>query len=230
MAFAFVYKGGTVRRRSFSFAKREIAMEYKTVKAAASAVFVEKRSRFIADAARVATREDAERFVADIKSKYPDARHHVFAWLLSDGDRRCSDDGEPQGTGGQPVLSILERRGLADTAMVVTRYFGGVLLGAPGLFRAYSAAANMALDSAGISTIKTGIIMKASVDYNLVARVEQLVSRLGGNVTERAFTDKASFTVVFTNGAQKAFADGITELSAGVSCADEVGTGSFEEG
>lgn len=204
-------------------------MEYKTVRAPTSAVFLEKRSKFIADAARAGDRKAAELFVAAVKARYPDARHHVFAWLLSDGERRFSDDGEPQGTGGQPVLGILERHGLADTVVVVTRYFGGVLLGAPGLFRAYSTAASTTLDNAEIVTVKSGVIMKTTVNYNIAACVEQLSCKLGGSVTGREYTNKASFTVAFTNGAEKAFSAGIEELSAGTSHAEVAGTGRFEE-
>ena len=107
--------------------------EYRTAAGFAEGEFTEKKSRFIGQIAPVSTEEDAAAFIAEIRARHREARHNVFAWALRDGKKRASDDGEPQGTGGVPVLGALEGSGLVDVCVVVTRYFGGVLLGVGGL-------------------------------------------------------------------------------------------------
>lgn len=124
----------------------------KTVGKAASAEIVEKKSVFIGYAAPVSSESEARDFVASIKKKHADARHNVSAYVLSGGIMHSSDDGEPSGTAGVPVLEVIKKSGVANTAVVVTRYFGGILLGAGGLARAYSAAAKAAIDAAGVVT------------------------------------------------------------------------------
>ena len=123
-------------------------MSYITIPFPADAEFIERRSRFIGHAAPAATEEEALRFVAAIKAQYADATHNVWAYHLQQGRERYADDGEPQGTAGPPVLDVLKKSGVVDVAVVVTRYFGGVLLGAGGLVRAYSHAAHLALEAA----------------------------------------------------------------------------------
>lgn len=118
-----------------------------------TAAITVKRSRFIANIAPAADEGEAKRFIADTSKRYSDARHNVFAYILPDGLRRCSDDGEPSGTAGPPVLAVLAGRGLRGCAAVVTRYFGGVLLGEGGLVRAYSDAVRQALESAGTARL-----------------------------------------------------------------------------
>lgn len=123
--------------------------ELITVAREADAEFTEKRSVFIGHVRSVASAEEAESYIASVKKKYADARHNVWAYLLRSGAMRYSDDGEPQGTGGIPVLEVLKKSGIADAVIVVTRYFGGILLGAGGLSRAYSKAAVMVIEEAG---------------------------------------------------------------------------------
>ena len=113
-------------------------MGYSTIKESASAEFVEKKSRFIGYIAPVKTAEDAAAFIAEIKRKHWDATHNVSAYLLKNGQKKYSDDGEPQGTAGMPMLDVLEKENLTDVCVVGTRYFGGILLGGGGLVRAYS--------------------------------------------------------------------------------------------
>ena len=121
-------------------------MQYRTIRAAASAEFVEKRSRFIGYISPVTTQQDAIAFIDSIKSKHWDATHNVPAYIIRDGNIcRFSDDGEPQGTAGMPILEVLRHENLTDCVCVVTRYFGGILLGAGGLCRAYTKAAKDAL-------------------------------------------------------------------------------------
>ena len=122
----------------------------KTVGKAASAELVEKKSVFIGYAAPVSSEAEAREFVASIKKKHADARHNVSAYIVSGGIMHSSDDGEPSGTAGVPVLEVIKKSGVINTVVVVTRYFGGILLGAGGLVRAYSAAAKAAIDAAGV--------------------------------------------------------------------------------
>ena len=126
--------------------------QIRTVGKAASAEIVEKKSVFIGYAAPVSSEAEAREFVASIKKKHADARHNVSAYIVSGGIMHSSDDGEPSGTAGVPVLEVIKKSGVINTVVVVTRYFGGILLGAGGLVRAYSAAAKAAIDAAGVVT------------------------------------------------------------------------------
>lgn len=123
---------------------------YDTIPAPAQAEVIEKRSRFLAYAYPVSTMEEITEHQAKLRKLHYDARHQVFAYRLRSGAERCSDDGEPQGSSGLPTLNVLQRRDLCDVLVIVVRYFGGVLLGTGGLSRAYSAAAGLALDAAGV--------------------------------------------------------------------------------
>ena len=128
--------------------------EYKTIGARASDEFVEKKSRFIGHICPVTMQQEALDFIQSLKTKYWDATHNVYAYVLRDGQiRRYSDDGEPQGTAGIPTLDVLLKEGLTDCCVVVTRYFGGTLLGAGGLVRAYSHACKLAVDAGGVVTM-----------------------------------------------------------------------------
>lgn len=144
--------------------------EYKTLRAPASDEFTEKRSRFIGYAQPVSTQVEAAAFIERIKKQHHDATHNVFAYLLREGQlERYSDDGEPQGTAGIPVLDVLRKQGVTNCAVVVTRYFGGILLGAGGLVRAYSHAAAIALGKAGIVTMAHCAILDIACDYSFMA-------------------------------------------------------------
>lgn len=123
---------------------------YDTISAPAQAEVIEKRSRFLAYAYPVSTVEAITAHQAELRKLHYDARHLVFAYRLRSGEERCSDDGEPQGSSGLPTLNVLQRRNLNDVLVIVARYFGGVLLGTGGLSRAYSTAAGLALDAAGV--------------------------------------------------------------------------------
>ncbi len=143
----------------------------------ASAELVEKKSVFIGYASPVESEQEALDFIARIKKKHSDARHNVFAYMLKDGAlARYSDDGEPQGTAGIPVLDIIKKGGFCDAAIVVTRYFGGILLGAGGLVRAYSAAAKMAVDAAEIVTYDTFKELDVACSYPDHGKLTTLIS------------------------------------------------------
>lgn len=165
-------------------------ISYQTVSREASDEFVERRSRFIGHAKPVQTEEEAVAFINEMKSKYWDANHNVYAYCLREGQiKRYSDDGEPQGTAGIPVLDVLLKSNVTDTVVVVTRYFGGILLGAGGLVRAYSHGASIALQAAQVITMKTCLLMELVCDYNQYGRLSSLVPECGGVVDDAAFTD-----------------------------------------
>ncbi|MBQ3064825.1 MAG: YigZ family protein [Clostridia bacterium] len=139
---------------------------YITLEREASASFVEKKSEFIGYAAPCKTEEDALAFIARIRKKHADARHNVYAYMLKENNiARFTDDGEPQGTAGLPVLDIIRKTGFTDACIVVTRYFGGVLLGTGGLVRAYSHAAKLAAEEAHIITYERFAVCDIICDY-----------------------------------------------------------------
>ncbi len=144
---------------------------YFTLEKEGFATLTEKRSEFLAYAKPVTTEAEAMAFVEQIRKKYPDARHTVFAYLLSSGGMRYSDDGEPQGSAGMPVLDIIRKGGFTDAVITVTRYFGGILLGTGGLVRAYSGAAKLAVAEAGVVELIPYDLVRFSVDYSLYQRV-----------------------------------------------------------
>ena len=165
-------------------------MEYKTIRLREEAEFIERRSRFIGHACPVKTEEEAVAFINEMKAKYWDASHNVYAYCLREGQiKRYSDDGEPQGTAGIPVLDVLQKSGVTDLVVVVTRYFGGVLLGAGGLVRAYSHGAKIALDAGRIITMALCQTAELVCDYNQYGRLLSLIPEAGGVVTDTQFTD-----------------------------------------
>ena len=165
--------------------------EYKTVEKEASDFFIEKKSKFIGYAKPVKTQEDAFEFISKIKSKHWDATHNVYAYVLRDNNiQRYSDDGEPSGTAGVPVLDVMLKESLVDVCVVATRYFGGTLLGAGGLVRAYSHTSKIAIEAAGIITMAQCSIMSAEVDYSFYDRFNILLSDFSAVILNTSFSDK----------------------------------------
>lgn len=159
-----------------------MADAYLTLAKSGEAEYDEKRSRFLGFASPVSTEAEATDFVSTIRSAYPDARHCVYAYTVSSSgtfSQRYSDDGEPQGTGGMPVLDVLRKKGVTDAVICVVRYFGGILLGAPGLVRAYSAAASAAVADAGLVRMTPLVPLTVRVSYTLWGKVENLAQRTG---------------------------------------------------
>ena len=150
--------------------------------------YVERRSRFLAHARPVTTEEEALAFLEQIRSKYWDASHNVYAYSLREGQiRRFSDDGEPQGTSGMPTLEVLTKSGITDAIIVVTRYFGGVLLGAGGLVRAYSHAARMAVAAAEVLTMRPCTVGELRCDYTQYGKLAALLPAMEGVVEDTIF-------------------------------------------
>lgn len=147
-----------------------------------TAEYEEKRSRFIGEIFPASDEETARAHIAGVKKKYPDARHHCWAWVLPDGTFRWSDDGEPGGTAGAPMADILRGAGVFGVVCVVTRYFGGTLLGSGGLVRAYSKAASMALSAAGTEPDPEKTVLEISCRWESLDRVHRLVREYGGTL------------------------------------------------
>ena len=149
---------------------------YKTIKDNSEATHIVERSKFISHARRVESREQAEEFIAEIKKKYWDARHNVYAYALKNGETRCSDDGEPSGTSGMPTLDVILKQGFSDVCIVTTRYFGGILLGTGGLVRAYSKAAALALEESGSAEITECAVCSLTSSYSLLEPLKRFFS------------------------------------------------------
>ena len=198
--------------------------EYKTVRKNAQDQFVEKRSRFIGYACPVQTEQEALDFITSKKSEHWDASHNVYAYILRDGTMRFSDDGEPQGTAGQPILNVLEREGVQDVLCVVTRYFGGILLGAGGLCRAYTKAAKDALDDAGISELRPWSVLHLACPYALFERVKLELEKHSGLLRDTDYSAEIAMTVLLPEPEEAAFAAALRELSAGSLCPERTGT------
>ena len=177
---------------------------YITIHHYAAFEYEDRKSVFIGEAMPVSTEEDALRFIDTVKKKYPDARHHVYAYVLRDNSiMRFTDDGEPQGTAGMPVLDIIRKNGLTDTAIVVTRYFGGTLLGTGGLVRAYSAAALGAIENAEIITYDVYVTFSIETTYSDYQKFAPIFQEMGYRSTDVRYTDK----VLLTGSIRKSMAD-----------------------
>ena len=190
----------------------------------AESEFTEKRSRFITHLYKVETEAEARARIEEMKKKYYDARHNCWAYILHSGQKRYSDDGEPQGTAGQPILNVLEREGVQDVLCVVTRYFGGILLGAGGLCRAYTKAAKDALDDAGISELRPWSVLRLDCPYALFERVKLELEKRGGLLRDTDYGAEIAMTVLLPEPEEAAFAAALRELSAGSLCPERTGT------
>jgi uncharacterized YigZ family protein len=191
-------------------------MDYNTTSMPSRIEYVEKRSKFIASSAPVNGEDEAVDFIAHIKTEFYDARHNVFAYIIKDGAERFSDDGEPQGSAGMPTLEVLRRRGIVNAVVVITRYFGGILLGAPGLLRAYSHAATLAIEASGLVVMRHCDIVRFSCGYDFYSRAELLVKSFDGKIVNRDFAVEIMFEVEFPKDKTSDFIKALTEISAGL--------------
>lgn len=189
--------------------------EYVTIYAPAEDEFVERKSRFIGAIAPVQTEEEAQAWIAQVRQQHRDATHNTYAYILRNGIKRYSDDGEPQGTAGVPMLDCIEKEGLVDVAVVVTRYFGGILLGAGGLTRAYSKSARDALAAAGVAAMGRWTAARCTCPYPLLERVKLEVQAVGGTVDAVDYGAEAALTLSLPEDAPRRLQDRLTELSAG---------------
>lgn len=190
---------------------------YKIVYRGGRGEITEKKSRFIADIKPVKTEEEALAWVEEIRRKYWDARHHCYAYILGDRGQtaRCSDDGEPSQTAGKPMMDVLTGEGLHDVCAVVTRYFGGTLLGTGGLVRAYSGALKEGLKDCAVVEKKLGVRLEVTTDYNGVGKLQYLAAQAGIDTLDTQYTDKAVFTFLVPIAAEGKFTADLTEGTNG---------------
>lgn len=186
--------------------------------------YIEKKSRFLGLIVPVTTEAEARAQLDAVKKREYDARHNCWAYILHSGQKRYSDDGEPQGTAGQPILNVLEREGVQDVLCVVTRYFGGILLGAGGLCRAYTKAAKDALDDAGISELRPWSVLQLDCPYALFERVKLELEKRGGTVISSEYGAQIALTAALPEPGETVFAKALQELSAGSLVPEKTGT------
>lgn len=190
--------------------------DYRTISGRSVAEYEEKHSRFIATAAFADTEEKALAVLNEVRAANRTARHNVYAYVLRQDNRlRYSDDGEPAKTAGTPVLETIQHAGLSDVIVVVTRYFGGILLGTGGLVRAYTTAAKSALEAAKIVQVKVCVRGELTVDYSFYERANLLISQSGAVQEEPQFTDKVKLIFTIPDGGQQALAKQLEELTRG---------------
>ena len=180
-----------------------------------------KKSVFIADVAPVTSGEEATDFLRKIKKEFPDARHHVYAYRTGDEvvEQRYSDDGEPSGTAGMPVLDVILRQDLSDVIIVVTRYFGGILLGTGGLTRAYSTSASMGVSEAKVCTMEMLELFHVKVDYSLADRLRYAAEKQGYVLGDMIYEDRPILPVACKKeekGSLLKFLDDVTSARAEV--------------
>ncbi len=190
--------------------------EYITLTERAEAENSVKHSMFIAVAIPAETESEALALIAEQKNLHPTANHHVYAYRLREGNRvRYSDDGEPAKTAGLPVLSMLEGRGIVDAAVVVTRYFGGTLLGTGGLVRAYGDSARLAIEMAGIRQCVLCSKLKITVEYSMYEKMCHTIAAQGGTVTDCIYDDKTTLTVTIPTTEEQGLQSEILRVANG---------------
>lgn len=178
---------------------------YKTVYSGGSGEIVEKKSRFIADVFPVTSEEEALERLEETRKRYWDARHHCWAYVIGRNlaAERMSDDGEPAGTAGKPILEVIRGRGITDVLIVVTRYFGGTLLGTGGLVRAYTASAAEGLRHSEIITRFHGFKLKITSDYTALGKIQYLLAQRKISILESVYTDKVETTALIPDEEEK---------------------------
>jgi uncharacterized YigZ family protein len=177
--------------------------------------FIEKKSRFIGRLWPVETEEAALEKIQEMKKQHYDATHNCWAYIIKDGAVRFSDDGEPGGTAGMPMIQVLQREGLHNIVCVVTRYFGGILLGAGGLVRAYTKGAKIAVDAAGKSMKRVWSVLYVPCPYTFYERVKLEVAAFGGIIRDTQFGAEVELEILVAREQTQAFLEKITDMSAG---------------
>lgn len=198
---------------------------FKTVRGPGEATQIIERSRFIAHVMPVETKEEADEFLAAVRRRYKDATHNVPAFVIGDKFQIQwgSDDGEPQGTSGAPMVQMMVKEGITNVAVVVTRYFGGIKLGTGGLVRAYTGAARLGLEAAGICSVIEVVRMQADIDYTHIAKVQNLAApelpeEEGSGafaILGTGYTDKVRLDIAMLPGDREAVVSGLTNVTSG---------------
>ena len=189
--------------------------EYYIPAGPGEAEFVEKRSSFLGHVRMVETEEDAKAFVQAVKKEHYDARHNCWCYSIKDGPTRYSDDGEPQGTAGVPMLEVFQRQNITNFVCVVTRYFGGILLGAGGLLRAYTKSAKDALDAAGVSVVRRWVELGIPCSYSQFERLRLETEAFDGIITEIEYGADVTIMALIPEERSEAFAARIYDMTGG---------------
>ena len=189
--------------------------EYLIPSGAGEAELTEKRSRFLGHVRPVETEDEARAFIAEMKKKYYDARHNCWCYLIRGGPERYSDDGEPQGSAGIPMLEVFRREGVTNAVCVVTRYFGGVLLGTGGLLRAYTQSAKDALDAAGLSVVRRWLEASVPCPYAMLERIKIETAAFGGSVDGLDYGAEVTLRVLLPEERAEDYCARIYDLGAG---------------
>ena len=189
--------------------------DYLVPRGVGQAEYIEKKSRFLGGVYPVTSEQEAKEILERVRKQHYDARHNCWCYILKSGQKRYSDDGEPQGTAGQPMLNVFEREGVVDVLCIVTRYFGGILLGAGGLCRAYTKAAKDALDAAGISKMQPWLRQQITVSYALFERAKLLIAAQEGTVEDAQYRAEILMTYRIPEGADERLRTALREASSG---------------
>ncbi len=200
---------------------------YLTLKAIGTSEIVISKSRFIANCKRVETEEEAIDFILSIKKEHHTATHNCSAYLIGEHDQiqKANDDGEPSGTAGVPILEVLKKQHLQDTVVVITRYFGGIKLGAGGLVRAYGKATTAGIDASGVVERRLHHLMKVVVDYGWLGKLENVIRNSSYILKEINYADHVEFLVFVEKEEESAFTEWLTELTNGqaiITCDDKL--------
>ncbi|MBQ3928494.1 MAG: YigZ family protein [Clostridia bacterium] len=197
---------------------------YQTIEKESSDEFVEQRSKFIGYVKPVAAEQEAIDFINEKRQIHWDATHNVYAYVLRDGQiKRFSDDGEPHGTAGMPVLDVILKSDVTDVAVVVTRYFGGILLGAGGLVRAYTKGAKIALEAGGIVTMEHCCQAVLRCDYNQYGKISGLIPANGGVIDNTEFSDMVDIEYHITQNRLAVFEKQLADATCGSVCTEVIG-------
>ena len=190
--------------------------QYNTIYEGGEGEIIEKKSRFIATVRLVKTEEEALSFIEEMRKKYWNATHNCYAYVIGERKEtmRCSDDGEPSGTAGKPMLDVLLGEDLYNTAVVVTRYFGGTLLGTGGLVRAYSKAVQEGLACSRIITKHHGVLLEIGTDYNGVGKLQYLFGQRGIPITDSRYTEDVKLQVLVPKSEENAVKKAVTEATS----------------
>ena len=198
-------------------------MEYKTIARRCEARFIEKKSEFIGYLCPVQTEEQAVAFIEEIRAMHRKAPHNCYAYILRENNAaRHSDDGEPGGTAGVPIYEVLRKEGLTDVCCVVTRYFGGVLLGAGGLVRAYTKGAKDAVDAAQIKCMAEAVKLAVTVDYGLYGRLAQVFADFDARVEDERFADNVRIVLHIRAENSQKLTDKLVDVCNGAVSVEEI--------
>lgn len=211
-----------------------MAIDYKTLAASGTSEVTEKKSRFIGEAYRISSKEEVEEHLSRIRKHYYDARHHCYAYLAGEPGSpeetvRSSDDGEPSGTAGKPILEVLTGRGLHNVLIVVTRYFGGTLLGTGGLVRAYSQAAREAVEDAGIVMLRSGVHLTVTASYTQLGKLQYEFTQAGFEMTDTEYTDEVRIHLTVPESWESRVRKMVTEATGGTAAVENRGLIRYEE-